>query len=266
MRKSRLIAVADQAYKNMMGLPALEGDRMALEQFGNPMGSVGPSGGVVPEFGAQIDINVRGHLLRGGALDLNVNKLPVPIFGYNDYKGNYAKNIGGVDLPANWEFKRVQVYPDTALGSIPNAITGDLIIEYFNTVEAHTLFIIINCANVAYASLLDATGSDRFKTNLLRYSLPSAVNTTQFRQPIIPRKQSLFGRTTDDSLNPISFKSKDQNQADIIDIPYTYDITKQTSLNTFVNWSSPNAEGDPVSIDFFSWSIFVTVAEQTISI
>lgn len=269
MRKSRLISIADQAYKNMMGLPALEGEKMALEQFGNPMGRVTNFQGVVPEFGAQIDISVSKYLSGTVATKKSGIVLPVSLFGFNDYKANYAKNIGNYDLPANVRFVGIEVYPKiTGVTVLAGAKIGDLVFhyEFDDSVDQADIYLVVSCKNVAMASLVEATGSDRFKMNLLRYSVPSATDLTQFSRQITPRKQSLFGRTTDDSLNPKSFKSKDQNQPDIIDIPYEYDITKQTSLNTEVTLDIPTMGADVPLTELFTWSIFVTVAETTTSI
>lgn len=211
-------------------------------------------GGVTPKFKAQFDITI--EFLKTGMGWIN-QQLPIPLFGASDFFSQYSRAFSG--LSGLVRPPRVYVYPfvtPTFVGL--QATAGDIIIVFEQDTDSAA--IRINCKNVAYASLVTATLSDRFLTNLIRISLPSTTNVAQFNQNIEYLRQGLFGRSIFDSLNPLSYKNPQQFQANVIDMPLTFSIDKETSLKTYISTGDYPATTQQI---IESFSIFVESSVKT---
>lgn len=210
-----------------------------------------------PKFRAQFDITCQ--YLRTGAGNVDNPILAVPLFGANDYNAQYPRAIAKSSGLSGDTV--IHVYPDMGGVGIAglSAVAGDIVIEYVSTNGSH--FVVLHCTSVAMASLVAATASDRFITNLLRYSLPSTTNLNQFNEPLEFYKQGLFGKTLFDTMNPISYKNPDQNQANLIDIPASFLIDKETTLLTYIRTSNFSTIG--VQTTIYSMSIFVEADIRT---
>lgn len=205
-----------------------------------------------PKFKAQFDITF--SYLRVGAGNVANPIMPVPLFGANDYNSQYARAFDGISALYTAP-PLVHIYPDMGGVGVPGlvATAGDIVIEFTKAVGSD--YLVIHCTSVAMASLVSATASDKFVTNLIRYALPSPVALAQFNQPIEYRKQGLFGKSLFDTLNPNSYKSPEQNQANIIDIPVSFKIDKETTIKTYYDTSNYAVIGTQTQI--FAMSIFV---------
>lgn len=219
-----------------------------------------------PTFKATFDIVITPYFftLNGGTYtgityaSLNAGlqtNLPFYMFGTSDFQAGYAKLRNRFpNTNSNWTTGYIGIYGKdkgfsfdgdaTVEASLTN---GDLVFEMTSTLPGGgttTLgLVVIHCNNVAYGSLLDAINSDQFIINKIRYKVPSGQED-QFDIEIIPFKQSLFGKSGDDSLSAISFVSPMQQQSNIADLPIGQVINKETSFisyllagNTSITWS-----------------------------
>lgn len=247
IKKQSALENADQPVKKSAGLRVLQAKKI-------------PG---VPESKAQFDLNIRSWTFNGGAGDWS-GKVPVFLFGVSDRDGNYRKGLGLLPLPSNITFSGATVYPDLPGGfgaGLTVAQVGDLVLSFLHS-NGSRCCIIINCSQVAYCTLLAATNSDRFMINLIRYSLPSTIILTQFNEAIKVSVQSLFGKSSDDSINPLSYKNPNQNQSNLIDILAGVSINKRTELLTYVSPIVGAPIGGSIQGDIFYWSIFVEAVDK----
>lgn len=247
-------------------------DQMSLESADQPIRrKINPAGRMVtnrrallvgnPKSVAQFDINVSITSRNSGVATFTPTVLlPTLLFGQADYEGNYRKGLGLNPLPANIQYAGALTYPNIpaawGITNVVGAQIGDLVL-YFTQLSTTSHFaVIINCPQVAYSTLLAATNSDTFVTNLIRYSLPSPTVLGQYSNPVNIFKQSLFGKTENDSLNPLSYKNPNQQQTNIIDIPVAIAINKRTEIGIYVQ-TTPTDDSLGVNVALFSWSVFV---------
>lgn len=203
-----------------------------------------------PRFKAQFDLTIKSNVV--STPGIAALKFPVFLFGQSDFEGAFK---GGYSfLPNISGFTLTNIRILDATGIIPNGDIGDLVFTYISGTT--TINILIHCQQVAYGTLLAATSSDTFITNLIRYALPSTVNVLQYNESVTIFKQSLFGKTERDSFNPNSYKNPNQQQPNIIDIPVGITINKRTELGLYIETPAVGA-GLTAQTDHFSWSIFV---------
>lgn len=132
---------------------------------------------------------------------------------------------------------------------------GDILQVYYRietgaTTTAVTITLCevrIECKQVAYGTLLDATSSDRFTINNIRYKVPDSTKTAQFEKQFRLIRQSLFGKLSTDDLSPAAYQKPEQFQVNIIDVPIIKGIDKESSIGTYLNYD----------VGEVLWSIFV---------
>ncbi len=186
----------------------------------------------------------------GAVAGLNT-QLPVFLFGNSDKAGgfkkmrslfplsgwayDYAPFIFGADSGASTRFGAL-----TAT-AVANLQTGDLVIPVWATVAGtdYIAFSVIRCSQTAYGSLLDATNSDAFQMNMVRYIMTdsTAPSLAQYLNQLRNINLSLFGKSSDDQTSPNSFKIPEQQQQNIIDIPLVLAVDKQVSIGTYMNYN-----------------------------
>lgn len=204
-----------------------------------------------------------GALLAPAALPANLqNQLPVFLFGNSDYTGGFDKVRGYFPLN-NWipgTFaaggslygiinKESPAIIQTAGVFIPFTRTGDLFFNYYFPGGAGVgagAIIIVRCPQVAYGSLLDSINSDIFLINMIRYIVPLA-NQNQLQNNIVIINKSVFGKTTDDKIDPNSFVTGETFNTNFSDIPVTIEVNKYKGMGFYINF-------DAVS---FSWTVTV---------
>jgi hypothetical protein len=204
------------------------------------------------------------------------NPLPVYLFGAVDYMSNYARarqvvpggggwtyadakfiNVGSGEVDYN-PLPHAAAGVDYASGTIFNnlGVNGDLlmIVPMAGFVAGaaattHAAEILIHCNNVGYTSLLASLLSDTVVFNMIRYVVPAAA-VAQFGQQITLLKQSIFGNTGNDSLDPNTFITPGTFQPQIADMPLTLTVDKNFGFATQMMYTAVV----PIT---FTWTITV---------
>lgn len=227
-----------------------------------------------PGFVAQFDLQVtpKFFTVSGGGAYTNITpaallaaqptlatKFPAFLFGNMDKAGGFA--LLRQQFPvAVWAYGTPFIYgadsgAGTSFGVLDATVVafltiGDLVIPFTAVLGGvnYACFMIINCVQSAYGSMVDALSSDLFRMNMVRYNVPSngATDLAQYIQNIIILKQSIFGKFDQDKISPNSFKVPEQQQDNIIDVPIKQDFNKQVALATYVNYNTS-----------FTWNVFV---------
>ncbi len=187
--------------------------------------------------------------------------LPAFLFSNSDYAAGFAKLQGQYSLGSFWQYGDPFIYgrdyPVTAFGVLDATVIaqlrkGDLVFPFTAVTSGpvNTLaLVIVRTSDVPYATLLDATNSNRFDINLIRYTV-TAGQETQFANAILCAKETMFGKFTSDPINPEAFKNPEQDQDNIIDIDVSFAVDKESGLSTFVNFD----------ILTMRWNIFISSA------
>lgn len=220
-----------------------------------------------PNFRAQFDLDITTLYFTEAAgvytsilpAALNValqTRLAVFIFGNTDFASGFATLKRNFPLNV-WEYGRPLVVGKdqlvvngVALDATATAplVDGDLVLPFFATVAAtnYVGLVRLRCNQVEYGTLLSSLNSDTFMTNMIRY-INDVSNVKQFLNPIELFTISLFGKFSNDSTNPNSWKVPEQFQDGIIDVPLKKSFTKHQALGTYITYDVTN----------FSWQIFV---------
>lgn len=228
-----------------------------------------------PNFDAQVNIqfSLRYFTVAGGvytpiaaaALAAALKtKLPAFVFGHSDKAGGFVNLQSVFALQGGWVYETpfvpgVDVEQTSFAVCDANAKAaysrGDLVLPFtaitagpVNTVA----FMVIHCQEVAYGTLLEALGSDRFKMNMIRYKMTDPLLVAQFGQTIAVCKQTLFGKFNKDNVNPGAYQNPEQQQTNIIDIAIEEGIDKNKALHTTFLYTSIDA----------TWSIYIETVDK----
>lgn len=109
-----------------------------------------------------------------------------------------------------------------------DSATGGLRFTFTLGVNSDT--VLVTCNQVPYSVLLDASKFDRMKIGFVRYTLNNAANLGQFSELFGYASKSTFGRNSSDTVNVPSYKRPDQFQNGIVDVPFSFDVDKQSGL------------------------------------
>lgn len=207
--------------------------------------------------------------------------LPIYIFGQTDKQGSYAKARQVVPGAAGFTYADMKVINcgdgecdykplphaaaavDYASGTVFFNLTqpGDLLFLIPMTgfvagaaATTVTAEIQIRCPNVAYTTLLAALSSDTMTLNMIRYVVPAAA-VAQLGQQITLIKQSLFGKTATDTLDPQTFITPGTFQPQIADIPITVPIDKNFVAATQLVYTA-------VVPIIFTWTLTVATVNK----
>lgn len=210
--------------------------------------------------------------------DLVQNPLPIYVFGHIDFNSNYSRARQLVPGGAGWTYAdsaymrvgdgRCGYFPlphaaasvEYVSGTIFNnlALNGDLlqIIPEAGFVAGaagttNAAETIVRCANVPYCSLLSALGSDLVTLNMIRYVVPAAA-LAQLAQQMTLIKGSLFGKTSQDTLDPQTFITPGTFQNMIADIPIDLPIDKNLIVATTAIYQAV------AMVPAFTWTITVS--------
>jgi hypothetical protein len=204
--------------------------------------------------------------------------LPLYLFGNTDLGSSYARSRQLVPGGGGWTYADMALIPvgngqvgyqplphaaasvEYISGTIFNnlALNGDLLflvpMAGFAAGVAgttHTAEILVRCPNVGYNTLLKALASDTIIINMIRYVVPAAA-VAQLAQQVTLIKQSLFGKTATDTLDPQTFITPGTFQPQIADMPITVTVDKNFAFATQIVYTAV------VPIQF-TWTL--TVAE-----
>lgn len=239
-------AFTNYADEQMARMPTIS------KQISTPTELKGQGG--MPMFSAQFDMNLitRYYTLTGGAYTniapaaLNAalqNNLPFFIFGANDFAAGYASLRGRFPINANWAYGSPFIWTGQATELALDATVfndlqiGDLVIPFTSALPGAgttTLALhIVRSPNVAYATILESSSSDRFIIDGIRYRIPDQSQTAQYDNQIGLFDLSLFGKFNSDNASPTSYIKPEQFQNGVVDIPIEYAIDKHKSFGLF---------------------------------
>ncbi len=215
-----------------------------------------------PNFIAQFDLQLLTNYftVTGGvytpilpaALNAGLqNDLPFFLFGQSDYESGYAKLVQQFQINANWTFGAPFIFgkdnPAIALDANATGVLqkGDLVLPYTSDLPGGgtttVALLVVRCSNIAMGSLLQATSSDTFIINGVRYVLDDpTTNAQQYSKAINVFELSIFGKFDSDSFTPNAYKVPEQFQNGIVDLPITKGIDKHKSIafpNLYTNVS-----------------------------
>ena len=169
--------------------------------------------------------NIYAHgNISGNTFDIQIKRetitipavLNVPIFA-----GMYKESMYNVLISQfSGEARITSVALDSATGGL----------RYTYTHGAKSDTVLVTCNQIPYAVLLDASKFDRMKIGFVRYTLNNAANVGQFGELFGYVSKSTFGRNASDTINVPSYKRPDQFQNGIVDVPFSFDVDKQSGL------------------------------------
>lgn len=143
----------------------------------------------------------------------------------------------------------------TVTGGIYNALPDRY--RFTHVSGANTDTIDITCAQHPYPSLLQSSGFDLYKIDNIRYSVTDqTIADTQFNNKFTFSKQTIFGLEKNNPLSVISFKNPMNNQDNIIDIPVSMVMDKETCIVLGV---APPGDNDT---NEFTLSFFVSMYQK----
>ena len=238
----------DASISQIVGNPAFKGE-ISLQVFVRyySQAVVGTPAAVVPAAGQQ-------------------GNLPLYLFGATDFYAYYAKARTVLPGSSGWNYGDMSViqygnnaintfvYPlphavgavGYTLGTYYNNLTlpGDVIVAIpmtgFVAGAAATTVIAeiqIRCPNVPYASLLNALLTDAMVINMIRYVVPAAA-VAQFANQITIIKNTIFGKSSTDTLDPQTFITPGTFQPQIADIPITLPVDNYLALATTITYTA----------------------------
>jgi hypothetical protein len=170
------------------------------------------------------------------------SQLPAFIFGNIDSAAGYPAGFSKLPIPAPWVFTGIVTI---GIGETPapiaaNVSQGDLVITYQGVSgNTYNAYVIIHSPQVPYSSFLAALQSDKFVMNYVRLNVFNAAIITQFNNQLFLVKQTLFGKTSADSVSPTAHINPMNQQAYIVDVPLSYGIDKNRSFAYYCNYDVP---------------------------
>jgi hypothetical protein len=211
------------------------------------------------EISLDIDLffedSVAGVIIPPVALPIQCQtSIPVILFGLTDYYGAYVKSallnppvppwVAKIFMFSADPPKGIWGYNSGATGLPPLTAlcqNGDMILIYNFPVPPtmFTALVRIRCQAINYGTLLNSFVSDLITINSLKYVVPLA-NINQFNNPIIISKQSLFGRTKSDNIDPRMFLTNKAFQPQIAEIPLRMELDKENMINFQMDVFCPN--------------------------
>lgn len=224
-----------------------------------------------PRFAAQFDLSVKiTYIDVTGAANIAYSALPAglqtslrfPVFGNSDFAGGFKlfkeRFSIGPETAGTWAFVQDGIagrdnVPAPGAGTVTYAV-GDLFIKFTATVaaNAYEAWVVLNCRQVAYGTLLSAISSDRFVINNIRYLIADSTKVNQYDNQIGILRQTLFGKVSNDWVSPASFKKPEQFQTNVVDVPLRKGVDKETLLGSHINY-------DCVDL---TWSVFVMTVNK----
>lgn len=145
--------------------------------------------------------------------------LPIAMLGALAAKNGYRQALTGY-LGAGTTLTSVEIgesdgQPDQALFTFTNGASVDTV-----SIQSDTY---------PYPSLLESTVTDTLSANKVRVELSDKTQTRQYRNPIIPSVANMFGAAKQNQATAANFRTPQDFQEGIVDIPARIDFDKETS-------------------------------------
>ena len=231
-----------------------------------------------PYFAAtfNLTLRVRYFTLNGGtytpvADPANINAglqsdLPFFIFGNNDFASGFKKLRQEFPVNSNWNYARPGIWGKDDFSELAFDANVEAVLEQGDLVQPFTsplpgtgtttlALMIVRCPEVGYGTLLDELSSDRFEINMVRYVVSDTNLLNQFSRQIQFNNLSIFGKFENDKLTPNDFKSPEQFQLGIIDIPIA---GKWGRIDKHKSWGLYNM----YNLTESSWTVFCNAVDK----
>jgi hypothetical protein len=237
-----------------------ETPEVPLQNVRNALGHIGQTvGNPLTKTEINIQINsfiftVAGALIAPGALPIGLqSSLPVFIFGLTDYYGGFLRLQRLIITNPAWTLLNPPAAALIQTGIVgynavppmapmfPFVQAGDMMMLYGDTPGGANflVLIVIHCNNVSYGTFLNSFVSDLITISHIRYLVPIA-NIAQFVNPIFFGYQTLFGKTSFDSLDPRLYILGKDPQQEICDLPVDLPIDKNIMMGFQLNVNCQN--------------------------
>lgn len=234
----------------------------ALSQVvGNPAFKAEITLQVFVRYYSQAVVGTPAAVVPGAAQQTN---LPLYLFGNTDSHAGFARARQQVPGGGGWNYADMKIIRvgngevdykplphaaasvDYVSGTIFNnlAQNGDILFMIpmagfvagaaATTVTAE---ILVRCPNVPYSTFLASLNSDKIVINMIRYVVPAAA-VAQLGQQVTFIRQSLFGKTSVDTLDPQTFVTPGTFQPQIADIPITTEVDKNFIAATEIQYTA----------------------------
>jgi len=251
-------------------LQATKSVDIPLENIRKSLGAVSHMVGN-PLSKTEITLNVQSFLYTNAGVPIAPaalpaafqNSIPVYIFGLTDFYGGYLKSqnlipirpLWGLVNPLGQQTAYIYNYGNIlplggAFDLLIQPQSGDMLLFYGNAGLNVNACIRIRCQNVAYGTFLNSFVSDLITIETIRYIVPLA-NINQFINPVIFVYQTLFGKTSSDTIDPRLYITNKDFQQQIADLPINLPIDKNLMIGLQMDVFCPT----------FSWVLFVKKVE-----
>jgi hypothetical protein len=162
--------------------------------------------------------------------------LPVPLFGT-------------VERYERWASALAPLLPTNVVISTFASAGKSFVITFKDLTTLAEDSVFIDCSTIGYDAMLAALTTDTMQIRKIRYTISDVSKQEQFNEPINFFQKSLFGRGTNDSLTPDTYRVPSQNQNNLVDIDTTFTVDKDTCV--IVNLADTNVSGFTVGLNFF---------------
>jgi hypothetical protein len=181
---------------------------------GVPSGAAGEMRSV-----AQLSINIKR------VTNTISENLPFVIFGRTSLKNYYKNQIVNPLLPSGVTYSNLSV--------AAFATSDKVIFTYTQALNTDTVEVTLQNSNITYPELLEALYTNMFEIGKIRHVISDTTTGAALAQQNLGLfffKNTMFGKTESNTLNPVDYKNPQQQQAGIIDIPETFRVDQERGI------------------------------------
>jgi hypothetical protein len=168
---------------------------------------------------AQLTINVKR------ITNTIAENLPFVVFGRTSLKNFYKNQIVNPLLPSGVTYNNLTV--------AAFATSEKVIFEYTQALNTDTIEITLQNSNITYPELLEALYTNMFEIGKIRHVISDTSSGAALNQQNLGLfffKNTMFGKTESNTLNPLDYKNPQQQQVGIIDIPETFRVDQERGI------------------------------------
>lgn len=203
---------AQVVQKYVQGVKSLKGAIRATN--GVASGAAGEARSV-----AQLTINIKRV-----TATINEN-LPFVLFGRTSLKNYYKNQIVNPLLPSGVTYSNLSV--------AAFATSEKVIFEFTQALNTDTVEVTLQNSNITYPELLEALYTNMFEIGKIRHVISDTSSGAALNQQNLGLyffKNTMFGKTESNTLNPLDYKRPEQQQVGIIDILETFRIDQERGI------------------------------------
>jgi hypothetical protein len=168
---------------------------------------------------AQLTINVKR------VTNTIAENLPFVLFGRTSLKNYYKNQLVNPLLPSGVSYSNLTV--------AAFATSEKVIFEYTQGLNVDTVEVTLQNSNITYPELLEALYTNMFEIGKIRHVISDTSSGKALSQQNLGLyffKNTMFGKTESNTLNPLDYKKPEQQQNGIIDIPETFRIDQERGI------------------------------------